>query len=183
MTEQATDESGGTLARIARAVWSCLASLDAVQIIQGMVTTIKHAPQRPVTIEYPIEYPDVMPELGSRWKGIHYLARYDDGLERCVGCSLCAAACPAHCITVVAAENTEENRVSPGERYAEVYDIDELRCIFCGMCVIACPEDAIRMTRAFELSAYDRESFIYHKEDLLEASPGAEEDPSAWGYS
>ena len=169
-----TDSQRGVLGRL----WRAIASFGPFEIIKGLLTTIKFVPRRPVTIEYP----DVMPELGSRWKGLHYLARYENGLERCVGCSLCSVACPANCITVIAAENTEEKRISPGERYAEVYDIDELRCIFCGFCVIACPEDAVRMTRKFELSEYDRAAFVYHKEDLLEKEPGSAEDPSAWGY-
>ena len=89
------------------------------------------------------------------------------GLEKCVGCSLCAAACPADCIRVVAAENTAENRVSPGERYAAVYEINLSRCIFCGYCEVACPFDAITMGHDYELSSYDRSDLIFTKEMLL----------------
>ena len=88
-------------------------------------------------------------------------------LEKCVGCSLCAAACPADCIRVVAAENTPENRVSAGERYAAVYEINLARCIFCGYCEVACPFDAITMGHDYELSDYDRDDLIFTKEMLL----------------
>ena len=89
------------------------------------------------------------------------------GLEKCVGCSLCAAACPADCIRVVAAENTPDNRVSAGERYAAVYEINMSRCIFCGYCEVACPFDAITMGHDYELSDYNRSDLIFTKEMLL----------------
>ncbi len=108
-----------------------------------------------------------------RFRGRHKLHRFDDSdpthpsLEKCVGCSLCAAACPADCIRVVAAENTPENRVSAGERYAAVYEINLSRCIFCGYCEVACPFDAITMGHDYELSDYDRADLIFTKEMLL----------------
>ncbi len=88
-------------------------------------------------------------------------------LEKCVGCSLCAAACPADCIRVVAAENTPEQRISPGERYAAVYEINLAHCIFCGYCEVACPFDAITMGHDYELSDYERDDLIFTKEMLL----------------
>src|SRR5689334_17300143 len=91
----------------------------------------------------------------------------DTGLEKCVGCSLCAAACPADCIRVVAAENTPEHRVSAGERYAAVYEINLSRCIFCGYCEVACPFDAITMGHDYEMSDYNRDDLIFTKEMLL----------------
>jgi NADH-quinone oxidoreductase subunit I len=99
------------------------------------------------------------------------LTRYDNGLERCIGCSLCAGACPARCIYVEAAENTDEARYSPGERYATRYEINILRCIFCGYCQDACPTGAIVLRDDFELADYDREDFLYTKEMLLEPMP------------
>jgi NADH-quinone oxidoreductase subunit I len=84
-----------------------------------------------------------------------------------VGCSLCAAACPAECIRVVAAENTPDNQVSAGERYASVYEINMTRCIFCGYCEVACPFDAITMGNDYELADYTRTDLIFTKEMLL----------------
>jgi len=96
------------------------------------------------------------------------LHRDENGLEKCVGCFLCAAACPANCIYIEAAENTDANRISAGERYASVYNIDYSRCIFCGYCVEACPTDAITHGHGFELAPYDINSLVYRKEQLLE---------------
>jgi NADH-quinone oxidoreductase subunit I len=84
-------------------------------------------------------YPDEPVHFQPRYRGIHVLQRDEDGLEKCVACFLCAAACPARCIYIEAAENTEANRISAAERYASVYNIDYSRCIFCGYCVEACP--------------------------------------------
>jgi len=118
----------------------------------------------PVTMQYPEEKVPVYP----RFRGRHKLHRFEDtGLEKCVGCSLCAAACPADCIRVVSAENTPTNRVSAGERYAAVYEINLSRCIFCGYCEVACPFDAITMGHDYELSDHDRSDLIFTKEMLL----------------
>ena len=116
----------------------------------------------PVTIEYPEEKTPVYP----RFRGRHKLHRFEDtGLEKCVGCSLCAAACPADCIRVVAAENTPDNQVSAGERYAAVYEINMTRCIFCGYCEVACPFDAITMGNDYELADYSRSRPDLHEGD------------------
>ena len=131
---------------------------------RGLKTTFGRIAEGPVTMEYPEEKVPVYP----RFRGRHKLHRFEDtGLEKCVGCSLCAAACPADCIRVVAAENTPENRVSPGERYAAVYEINLSRCIFCGYCEVACPFDAITMGHDYELSSHDRSDLIFTKEMLL----------------
>jgi NADH-quinone oxidoreductase subunit I len=132
--------------------------------LKGLATTFARLFEKPVTLEYPEEKTPVYP----RFRGRHKLHRFaDTGLEKCVGCSLCAAACPADCIRVVAAENTPEIRVSAGERYAAVYEINMSRCIFCGYCEIACPFDAITMGHDYELSDYNRNDLIFTKEMLL----------------
>src|SRR5438874_5077245 len=122
--------------------------------------------RRPETIGYPERKTPVHP----RFRGRHRLWRFENGLEKCVGCSLCAAACPADCIRVVAEENTPDNRVSAGERYARIYEINMSRCIFCGYCELACPFDAITLGNEYEISEYSRDDLIYTK-DMLLAEP------------
>jgi NADH-quinone oxidoreductase subunit I len=134
------------------------------ETLRGLKTTLRRSLEKPVTVEYPEEKYPVYP----RFRGRHKLHKFvDTGLEKCVGCSLCAAACPADCIRVVAAENTPEHRVSAGERYAAVYEINMSRCIVGGYCEIACPFDAITMGHDYELSDYDRSDLIFTKEMLL----------------
>lgn len=145
-----------------------------MNVIRGFATTIKHVLEGPVTIEYPEE---VRP-IRERFKGRHALKRYDNGLEKCIGCALCAAACPADAIWVEAAENTDEERYSPGERYAKTYEINMLRCIFCGYCEDACPTEAIVLEHEFRLSFNDRRDAIYTKEMLIDAvQPGVSDTP------
>jgi NADH-quinone oxidoreductase subunit I len=134
------------------------------ETLRGLKTTFGRLVEGPVTIEYPEEKTPVYP----RFRGRHKLHRFEDtGLEKCVGCSLCAAACPADCIRVVAAENTPDDRVSAGERYAEIYEINMTRCIFCGYCEVACPFDAITLGHDYEMSDYNRSDLIFTKEMLL----------------
>lgn len=140
----------------------------AKPILTGFGITAKRLARKKVTVSYPDELREQYPR--TRWR--HYLTRYDSGLERCIGCSLCAGACPARCIYVEAAENTDTERYSPGERYAVRYEINMLRCIFCGYCQDACPTGAIVLRKDFELANYKREQFVYTKEMLLEAEPG-----------
>jgi NADH-quinone oxidoreductase subunit I len=144
------------------------------ELARGLTTTFKSMFEKPVTIQYP----EVKRPVHERFKGRHTLKRYENGLEKCIGCSLCAAACPADAIFVEAAENTDEQRFSPGERYASTYEINMLRCIFCGYCEDACPTEAIVLGDNYELSFTDRRQAIYTKEMLLEAvAEGAEPTP------
>ena len=114
-----------------------------------------------------MQYPEEKPDIAPRFHGRHQLNRYEDGLEKCVGCELCAWACPADAILVEGADNTKEERFSPGERYGRVYQINYLRCIFCGLCIEACPTRALTMTNEFELADTTRNKLIFEKEDLL----------------
>ncbi len=142
----------------------------SVQIAEAMGVTLKQLTRKPVTVEYPDEPAAVFP----RYRGRHMLRLYDPapgqtvGLERCIGCCLCEAACPTGAIFVDAAENDPENRHSPGERYAKTYEVNLLRCVFCGDCEEACPVEAIVLTQAFPLPELNRRSLILVKEQLLE---------------
>ena len=141
-------------------------SPQPMESLKGFGVTFKQIFKKPITQQYPEYKRPVYP----RFRGRHRLHKFENGLEKCVGCSLCAAACPADCIRVVAAENTETERVSAGERYAAVYEINMSRCIFCGYCEVACPFDAITMGHEYELADYNREDLVFTKEMLLAES-------------
>jgi NADH-quinone oxidoreductase subunit I len=140
---------------------------SAAAIAKGLGVTLKEMLSPTITEDYP----DSPPRFQERFRGKHVLQRDENGLEKCVACFLCAAACPAACIYIEAAENTAQARISGGERYAEVYNIDYNRCIFCGYCVEACPTDAITHGHGFELASYDTSALIMRKEDMLVTLP------------
>jgi len=119
--------------------------------------------KRTATEQYPFKKAGTFP----RYHGRHHLNRYADGLEKCIGCELCAWACPADAIYVEAANNAPGAQYSPGERYGRVYQINYLRCIFCGYCIEACPTRALTMTNEFELASTTREEMIYEKDQIL----------------
>ncbi len=137
------------------------------RVATGFATVLKTFFQKPVTVQYPEE----TRPMSARFRGRHHLKRYDDGLERCIGCALCAAACPADAIYVEASENTNAERYSPGERYAKTYEINMLRCIFCGYCEDACPTNAIVLEPIEFPTGSSREGMIYTKQMLLETPP------------
>jgi NADH-quinone oxidoreductase subunit I len=139
----------------------------AAAIAKGMSITFKEM-MRPTITE---DYPDAPAIFQERYRGVHQLQRDENGLEKCVACFLCAAACPSNCIYIEAADNTETNRISGAERYAKVYNIDYNRCIFCGYCVEACPTDAITHGHGFELATFNATGLVYRKEQMLAPKP------------
>src|ERR1700730_18185684 len=138
-----------------------------IELAKGMGFTLRQMFKRVKTVQYPEEQKPVP----TRHRGRHILHRYDNGLERCIGCELCSGACPVGCIYVEPAENDPANPVSPGERFAIRYEINLMRCIYCGYCAEACPTEAITLGPRYELADYRRERAVAVKEDLLEAWP------------
>ncbi|MDP1880511.1 MAG: NADH-quinone oxidoreductase subunit NuoI [Parachlamydiaceae bacterium] len=139
-----------------------------IGIFRGLLITMKYFFKRPITLRYPEE----KRKLPARSRGRHYLTKWDDGLERCVGCELCAIVCPSQAIYVKPASNDPEKPHSHGERYASDFQINMLRCIYCGYCEEACPTGAIILSNEYELSGYTRESMIFTKDTLTEKNPG-----------
>ena len=159
-TGPGTSEARGTLTGFAKGFGMTFAVM------------FKHA----YTEQYPYE---VFP-TAPRYHGRHVLNRHPDGLEKCVGCELCAWACPADAIYVEGGDNTEQARFSPGERYGKVYQINYLRCIFCGLCIEACPTRSLTMSNEYELALDNRQDLIYTKEQLMAPLlPGMEAPPHA----
>ena len=112
-------------------------------IATGLSITLKHAFRKPVTIKYP----EQKREFAPVYRGWHVLKRDEAGAERCTACGLCAVACPAEAITMVASERKKgEENLYREEKYASIYEINMLRCIFCGLCEEACPKEAIFLT-------------------------------------
>ena len=142
--------------------------------VAGFGVTFRTMFKKVVTEQYPFEKMPTAP----RFHGRHQLNRWPDGLEKCIGCELCAWACPADAIYVEGASNTDDERFSPGERYGRVYQINYLRCILCGLCIEACPTRALTMTNEYELADNNRADLIYEKSDLLAPLlPGMEQPP------
>ena len=141
--------------------------------LAGFGVTLRTMFSKPVTENYPEQKAPV----AGRYHGRHQLNRYADGLEKCIGCELCAWSCPADAIYVEGADNTEEERYSPGERYGRTYQINYLRCIGCGLCVEACPTRALTMTDDYEMADGDRGALIYDKDDLLAPLHEGEQPP------
>lgn len=139
---------------------------------KGFIVTLRKLIEKRVTVDYRggkarKGKPDQKRPKTERLHGRHVLNRYEDGMEKCIGCELCAGVCPAKCIHVRGADNDPNNPTSPGERYGFIYEINYLRCIHCDLCVEACPTQAITETKMFEYSFTNRQDAIYTRDELL----------------
>jgi len=130
-----------------------------VEILKGLGLTFRHMFVKPITFQYP----HVKRQLPDGYRGVIVHLRYDDGTEKCVGCALCEAACPSHCITVVSAERED----MPQKRYAKQYILDMTKCVFCGFCVQACPVDALASSKEYEMATWNKRELMMDKEFML----------------
>lgn len=139
-------------------------------IVKGMAITLKHLISslfnpRKLPI---VEYPEQQKQFPAGYRGKHRLTKREDGSVRCVACYMCATACPAECIHIVAEEVTDPTV----EKAPARFDIDLLECVFCGMCVEACPVDAIRMDSGiYSFTDFNRKDFVITKEELMAVKP------------
>lgn len=134
-------------------------------IFSGMIITFRHFFKKKVTVNYP----EQKRSFSGIYRGLHVLKRDENGAERCTACGLCAVACPAEAITMVSAERKPgEENLFREEKYAATYEINMLRCIFCGDCEDACPKEAIFLTNKTVPSNFERDTFIYGKDKLVE---------------
>ncbi|HMS86020.1 MAG TPA: NADH-quinone oxidoreductase subunit NuoI [Nitrospira sp.] len=145
------------------------------EIWDAMKVTFRHMLHRPMTFQYPREHRTIP----DAHRGALGLLRYDDGQERCVGCDLCEAACPSHCIKVISAEDTTR----PLQRYASEFYIDITKCVFCGYCVEACPVNALAMTKMYEYSTHDKRSLLFDKNRLYDIGERHLEDGKKYLYA
>ncbi len=114
-----------------------------------------------------ISYPEQTRPYSERFRGTHILTVRDDGSLKCVACYMCATACPAFCIHIVAGEHPDPNI----EKFPVTFEIEMDKCVFCGFCEEACPVDAIRLTPEPRMADYQRERMLYDKTYLLSWNP------------
>lgn len=142
-----------------RTVTSWVKNVLFTEILKGLGLTFKHMFVKPITAQYPHQ----KRTLPDGYRGVIVHLRYDDLSEKCVGCALCEAACPSHCITVVSGEDPE----TPQRRFAKKYILDVTKCVFCGFCVQACPVDALASSKEYEMATGNKRTLMMDKESML----------------
>ena len=155
-----------TLARSGFNLGDFLRSFMLVELFKGLRITGKYFFARKITVQFPEEKTPTSP----RFRGLHALRRYPNGEERCIGCKLCEAVCPALAITIETAERADNTRRTTR------YDIDLTKCIFCGFCEESCPVDSIVETHLLEYHGEKRGDLYYTKPMLLAVGDRYEED-------
>ncbi len=140
-----------------KSIFKNLKNFLLLEIISGLMLTLKYFFKKKVTLNYPYE----KGPISARFRGEHALRRYPNGEERCIACKLCEAICPAQAIKIEAEPRPD------GSRRTTRYDIDMTKCIYCGFCAEACPVDAIVEGPNFEFATETREELFYDKEKLL----------------
>ncbi len=151
---------------------SLFENLLLTEIWQAMWVVLRHLWTKGVTFQYPHQ----KRPLPDGHRGALSLLRYDDGRERCVGCDLCEAACPSHCITVISQQVPDQ----PLVRYAKEFYIDMTKCVFCGFCVEACPVNALGMTKMYEYSTENKRDLMFDKRRLYEIGDAHFADAKAY---
>ncbi|MDQ1687966.1 MAG: NADH-quinone oxidoreductase subunit [Frankiaceae bacterium] len=129
-------------------------------LLQGLAVTMRSMLKRSVTEEYP----DVMPELPPRSRGVIALVE-----ENCTVCMLCARECPDWCIYIDSHKETIPAPPGGRERQRNVLDrfaIDFSLCMYCSICIEACPFDALFWTPEFEYAEYDIRDMLHEKDRL-----------------
>ncbi len=144
-------------------------------IFGGLKTTAGHVTDFESVTQ---QYPEVKPDLPVNYRGVHRLNRDDQGRVKCVACMMCATACPARCIEIVAQEAPKDDPAWAGrDKFPKSFELDELKCIYCGMCEEACPVDAIELTHIYDLTGTSREQMLYTKDKLLHVFDETKNNP------
>jgi NADH-quinone oxidoreductase subunit I len=84
----------------------------------------------------------------------------ETGKDLCIGCQACVRICPTQLITVPTHVGEDKKRVVDG------FQMKIERCMFCGLCEEICPVDAIKLSKEYELAAFDRKDLVYDREKL-----------------
>jgi NADH-quinone oxidoreductase subunit I len=142
-------------------------------IVGGLRLTWRHIVGERVTLQYP----DEERNFSRLYRGVHRLNKDADGRVKCVACEMCAASCPAHCITIKAGEVDWPDR----DKAPKIFEIDELKCIFCGYCIESCPEDAIHMTQHYHMIARSRNDMVFGLDKLLAVYDDTKDKPALRG--